>query len=123
MPQAVVELALSGIAPDLLSLPDPTGILRRHLTLDLFDAPQRERIRPEAVRLAALGHEQRAIAQSLWVEQTAVWRAIRLDRQMKELGLSSPYLHVATPPADYTKLRRHQHPRYRFDPFQGYPLP
>ena len=41
---------------------------------------------------------------------------------MKDAGLSSPYLRVSEPPADYTRLRRHKHPRYCFTPLSGYPL-
>jgi hypothetical protein len=28
--------------------------------------------------------------------------------------LTDPYVEVLAPPDDYTKLRRHQHPRYKF---------
>jgi hypothetical protein len=39
---------------------------------------------------------------------------------MREMGLASPYILVAEPPADYSKLRRHMNPRYRFEPLDGY---
>ncbi len=35
---------------------------------------------------------------------------------MDELGLADPYVRVERPPADCSKLRRHLHPGYRFDP-------
>jgi hypothetical protein len=42
---------------------------------------------------------------------------------MRELGLVSPYVPVAEPPADYPKLRRHRNPKYRFAPVEGYQRP
>ena len=35
---------------------------------------------------------------------------------MDELGITDPYLPVTKPPDDYTKLRRHKHARYHFEP-------
>jgi hypothetical protein len=54
------------------------------VTLDLFEPPQRERIRVEAVRLADAGLEQRQIAARLPepATQAAVWKALALDRRM-----------------------------------------
>jgi site-specific DNA recombinase len=123
VPQATVELALSGIAPDLLSLPDPSGVLRKQVTLNFFDPPQREKIRLDVVRLESAGFDQRAIAKQLEVTQAVVSKASRLTERMTKLGLTSPYEPVTAQPDDYSKLRRNRNPRYRFDPLPGYPLP
>jgi len=54
---------------------------------------------------------------------TAVQKAMALDRKMKQLGLSSPYVVLLEPPADYPKLRRHRNHKYRFEPVKGYQRP
>ncbi len=66
--------------------------------------------------LRAAGMTQRQVAAHLGLTLPAVQRAINLDRKMKELGISDPYIPVLEPPADCKKLRRHRHPRYRFEP-------
>ena len=54
LPRARVRLALEGAAPDAKYVPGLGALLGRTVTLDLFERPpQRERIREEAVRLAA----------------------------------------------------------------------
>jgi hypothetical protein len=126
LPRARVTLALGSIVPDIAHVAAINGLLTRQLTLDLFERPpQRERIRVEAVRLAAQGLDQRDIARRLpeKAPQAAVQRALALDRKMRELGLDSPYVFLAEPPTDYPKLRRHRNPKYRFEPLDGYPLP
>ncbi len=128
LPRAKVKLSLAGIAPDAKHLPHLTDALTREVTFDLFEPPQRARIREEAVRLAARQLEQRAIAAALDEKptQTAVYRALRLEQRMRELNLQSPYVMVLAPPDDYTKLRRAKNQSYRFEPKEGYqhpPLP
>jgi site-specific DNA recombinase len=75
--------------------------------------------------LAAEGLTHRQIAARLPGQPTttAVTNALALDRMMKSLGLSSPYVTVFEPPADFTKLRRHKNARYRFQPRDGYQRP
>ncbi len=122
LPRAQVTLSLGGIIPDVPHAPEVAGLLTRHLTIDLFKPPQRERIRVEAVRLTALGCDQREIARRSeeTLTQAGVCQALALDRRMKELGLDSPYVLVREPPGDYPKLRRHLNSRYRFEPLDGY---
>jgi hypothetical protein len=126
-PLARAQLAvdLSGVAPDARRVAGLGELLSRRTTIDLFEAPQRERIRLAAARLAAEGVGQRAMAGRLPepATQAAVSNALALDRQMRVLGLTSPYVVVTEPPADYPKLRRHLHPRYRFEPVPGYQPP
>ena len=125
-PRGRATLDLSGIAPDLRSHAAGNGLLRKEVTFDLFEAPQREMIREKAVRLRAEGHYQDAIAVALLplqVTQTAVSNALRLDQMMKGAGLTSPFVPVTAPPSDYNRLRRQHHPRYKYEPLPGYPLP
>jgi hypothetical protein len=121
-PRARVELALGGGVPDARHVPGLGQLLRRERTLDLFEPPQRERIRAEAVRLAAHGLRQRKIAARLPGKPTptAVQRALALHEKMSGLGLATPYLPVLEPPPDYPKLRRHKNGKYRFRPLPGY---
>lgn len=122
VPRAKVTLNLAGIAPDALQVSSLGNLLTRELTLDLYDPPQRERIRSEVVRLEATGLKQREIALSIQEQPTvtAVQRALALNRKMVGLGITSPYILVEEPPADYPKLRRHKNPRYSFQSLDGY---
>jgi len=125
LPRAKVKLALGGIIPDVAHVSGLGELLTRELTLNLFEPPQRERIREAAVRLTAQGLDQRQIAQQLpeKATQTAVQRALAMDRKMRQLGLETPYLLVPEPPAGYSKLRRHLNPKYRLQPLDGYERP
>jgi hypothetical protein len=91
----------------------------------LFNPPQREQIRVEAVKLAAQKRTHRQIAQMLPGKPTAtaVGDALALYRKMQDLGLASPYVVVEQPPNDYSKLRRHSNGKYHFTPLDGYVRP
>jgi DNA-binding NarL/FixJ family response regulator len=93
--------------------------LRRSLVVDLFQPPQREAYRCRVMALTANGLSQDEIASKLNLTETAVQRAVALNRAMEKLGISDPYLPLTAPPDDYTRLRRHKHPRYRFEPMNG----
>jgi site-specific DNA recombinase len=125
LPRARVTLNLAGISPDALHVPTLGDMLTRTLTLNLFDPPQRERIREEVVRLAATGLKQKEIASAIDERPTvtAVQRSLALHRKMLTLGLENPYLLVLGPPEDYTKLRKHKNPKYQFEPLDGYQQP
>ncbi|QDT86309.1 hypothetical protein [Gimesia chilikensis] len=125
LPRAKICLNLAGSIPDAAASTELQQLLSRELTLDLFEPPQRELIRPEAVRLAAAGLEQREIASRLDGNptQTAVWKALKLHQQMLEQGLTSPYIFLDEPPDDYKKLRRHRNKKYSFQPKPGYQRP
>jgi hypothetical protein len=125
LPRARVTLSLGGSIPDVRHTPAIASLLTRTVTLDLFKPPQRERIRPEVVRLTALGVDQREIARRLSepATQAAVSQALCLDRQMRNLGLEDPYVLLTEPPVDYPKLRRHHNTKYHFEPLPGYERP
>lgn len=122
LPRARVKLALDGIVPDARNVPGLSGLLMREVTLDLFEPPQRERIRQAAVDLASQGLTSKAIAAAIPEKPTAtaVQDALALDRAMRNRGLATPYVNVLAPPEDYSKLRRHQNPKYRFVPLEGH---
>jgi hypothetical protein len=124
LPRAKVTLALGGIMPDVHHVPELEGLLRREVTIDLFEPVQRERIRKEVVHLATTATQRQIITQ-LPEKATlpAIQRAMAVDRKMRDLGLVSPYLAVLDPPEDYGKLRRHKNPKYRFEPLAGYQPP
>lgn len=125
LPRARATLSLSGVVPDARRAPGVTEFLTRTVTLDLFETPQRERIRAEAVRLAGAGLEQRQIARRLPepATQAGVWQALALDRRMRELSLDTPYVMVSGPPSDYPKLRRHHNAKFNFEPLPAYRPP
>ena len=126
LPRAKLQLHLVDLAPDTQDVSGLRALLSRELNLDLFERPpQRERIHVEAVRRAAQGLDQRTIASHLseTATSTAVHKALALDRRMRELGLATPYLVVQEPPTDYSKLRRHENPKYRFESLMDYRRP
>ena len=122
LPRAQVQLALDGIVPDSRQAPELGPLLTQDLTIDLFEVPQRERIREEAVALAMQGLGPKAIAARISERPTAtaVQNALALQRKMEELGLETPYVTLFEPPADYSKLRRHKNNKYCFTPLEGY---
>jgi site-specific DNA recombinase len=121
--QARVRLDLSALVPDARHAPEFENLVTRLLTINLFEPPQRERIREEAVRLTAAGLDQRQVATRLHVTQPVISRALMLDRMMRERGLDTPYVLVTEPPDDYPKLRRHLNPKSVFQPIEGYEPP
>ena len=106
-------------------MPGLSALLTCTKTVDVFEPPQRERIRERAVALAAQGLTHREIAEQLPVKptSTAVGHALALDRKMRAMGLEKPYVVILEPPPDYPKLRRHKNPKYRFEPVEGYVRP
>ena len=125
LPRARVRLALDGIIPDARLVPPLAPLLTRTVTIELFEPPQRERIREQAVQLAADGLGPKAIAKRISERPTAtaVQNALALQRQMEELALVSPYVTVLEPPEDYPKLRRHKNRKYGFTRLDGYQPP
>jgi hypothetical protein len=110
LPRAKVKLALGSMIPDAGSVPGLDNFLLKELTLDLFEPPQRERIREAAVRLAAQGLEQRQIAQRLpeKATQPAVQRALAPCHQRRCCTASCSGL-----PRRLSSLRRCRRPSPR----------
>jgi hypothetical protein len=93
--------------------------------VDLFEPAERERIREEAVQLAAEGlcHWQIAARLPGRPTATAVGNALGLESLMRSQGLASPYITLLEPPGDYPKLRRHKNVKYQFEPLDGHQPP
>lgn len=127
LPRARIVLNLAGHVADARHVPNIDQLLTKVITLDLFEQPpQRERIRAEAVDLAAASVTQREIARRLKDENPKlpiVQKAIALDAKVRELGLDAPYILVTEPPEDYTKLRRHRNSKYCFQALDGFEPP
>lgn len=113
--RAHFTLALATLVPGRLP-PALRGALERPLVVDLFDPPEREAFRVRAMELAANGLKQRDIADELGISQAAVQQALALAKCLGQSGLTDAYTPLGAPPEDYAKLRRHRHPRYRFEP-------
>ena len=124
-PRIQARLDLSGLCPDARLVDGLQSMLSSTVTLDVFDPPQRERIRLQAVELSAAQYKQRDACQLIEEKPTqpAFQRALALDRKMQDLGLASPYVFLSEPPADYPKLRRHKANHFRFEPIEGYVRP
>lgn len=122
LPRARVRLNLVGVVPNAKFVDGLEQLCTRELDIDLFEPPQRERIREEAVRLRQQGLEQRQIAAALPQPptQTAVWKALQLHALMERKGAATPYIVLEKPPEDYTKLRHHKKAKFRFEPLDGY---
>jgi hypothetical protein len=114
--RAHLTLDLAPLIPEARGLHGACGLLRRELVVDLFDPPQRAAYRERVLALRAQGQTEDTIAQALGLTKTAVQRAAALDRAMRALNLTDPYVALTEPPANQGRMRRHRHPRYRFDP-------
>ena len=97
------------------------GLIVRTVTVDLFDPPQRLAHRERVLALRGQGMTDRAAAQELGLTPTAVHRAMALHGRMQEVGAVDPYRRLVGPPDGDSKFRRHEHPRYRFQPLDGAP--
>ena len=121
LPRAKFTVDLSGSfesdPPDLLQ-----RILRREFTVDVFDSPKHNRIRPQVVELANLGMTNKQIAAALNepVSGRMISKAIKLDKYMRAEQIADPYSLQLEPPSDLKKMRRHLHPRYEFSLSEGY---
>ncbi len=114
--RARFRLSLAGYLPAGCRVPSIESHLSREIVVDLFEPVQRSRFREEIVALRASGMTERQVANQLGLTVTATQRAYQLHRLMQRLGLTDPYVPVVEPPSDLTRMRRHLHRRYRFDP-------
>lgn len=94
------------------------GVLRKDLTIDLFDYPQRVHHR-EAILEHRKGKTERQAAEICGITATAAQHAAALQRLMDKENVSDPYQYIKVPPEESRKLRRHKHPRYKFEPLPG----
>ena len=116
--KAYFELNLANLLPHIPGMEVLSAALRKTMVVDLFDLPQREAFRTEATNLIASGKNQREAAKILGITSTAVQRAQALDKKMKELGITDPYIKLNEPPPENSKIKRHKHSRYEFNPVE-----
>lgn len=121
--QATMDLHLLGLFPQLKEIPSIDQVLTRRITVNLFEPIQRDRFREVVVMMQQAGMKQRDIAYELEITHPAVQYAMRLQHRMEDQGSLDPYVRVTAPPDDLTKLRRHKHRRYRFEPVPGFEPP
>jgi DNA invertase Pin-like site-specific DNA recombinase len=117
--RAKLTLNLAALVPPAGRVEGLEEVLRRELTVDLFDRPQRVEFRERVVRLRAGGRTERQVAAELGITVTAAQRAAALQRLMDGRGLTDPYEAVTEPPAACGQMRRHRHKRYKFEPLEG----
>ena len=109
-------LEAASLYADFDGLANLGGPLRKELIVDLFDPPQRVAYREEVMRLRAAGFTKMEIVERTGITHTAVQAAVSFDASLKKAGLTDPYLQINEPPDHFHKMRRHLHPRYRFNP-------
>ena len=88
------------------------------MVVDLFDPPQREAFRAEVANLIASKKNQREVAKILGLTSTAVQRTVALNKKMEKSGITDPYIQLNEPPPENSKIKRHKHPRYKFNPVE-----
>jgi len=116
--RAYFELNLASLLPHIPGMESLLSALKKSMVVDLFDMPQREAFRIEATALIASKKNQREVAKILGITPTAVQRSQALDKKMKELGITDPYIQLNEPPPENSKIKRHKHPRYKFNPIE-----
>ncbi len=91
--------------------------------VNLIDPPQPERYRQLIWELSQGENylKEREIATQVGVTQPVVQRAKKLHRRMIKAGLTDGYVPVKEVPAGRSRLRRHKHKRYRFEPLVDFP--
>ena len=117
--RARFTLDLVALIPEAQGLEGCLEILRRELSVDLFDPPQRAAYRERVLALRAQGLTEKEIGARLELTITAVQRAAALDREMIRRGVTDPYVPMTGPSDDCPRITRHKNPRYRFKPKGG----
>ncbi len=115
--RAKCQLNLCSLVPGLNDLPLAREVMTRSLEVDLFDPVQREAFRERVIALREKGMKQRDIAAELGITLPAVQNAVKLQAKMDSLGLQDPYVPVTEAPMDLHRMRRHLHPRFKFEPY------
>jgi len=119
--RAKFQLQIANLLPDQRLQEILAKPLERSLTVDLSEKPpQRVEYRQQVMAGRGEGENEDQVARALGITKTAAQRAAALDRLMKRLGFTDPYVRLQEPPTDYSKLRRHLHPRYHFEPLPGH---
>ncbi|WDI43774.1 recombinase family protein [Bremerella sp. P1] len=115
--RATFELNLCPLFPGLNEFSLAREVMTQTLEVDLFEPVQRELCREQVVELRSKGMYQRDIAAQLDITQPVVQNALTLQDTMDTLGLKDPYVPVTEAPTDLGRMRRHLHPRFKFQPY------
>ncbi|MDB5389504.1 MAG: recombinase family protein [Planctomycetaceae bacterium] len=83
------------------------------IQVDLFDPVQQVAIRGDFKKLKAKGLTEKVVVVQLGVTFPFVTQAINLRKEMDLRQIDDPYQLQTAPPEDYSKFRRHLHPRFR----------
>lgn len=110
------------LPPALAQMPEAAAVSRR-MVVPLCALSQRVQLHADVAALKALNLKEREIGARLGMAQSAVQRSFRLHRIMLEQGLTEPYIRLTELPEQSNLLRRHQHPRFRFEPLPGWEVP
>ena len=116
--RARFRLQLASLIPDVGTRTLLQTPLEKLLEIDLYEMPQRAMHRQAISKLRGSGLTEREAAHQLGLIITAAQNAAALQRLMDQMGISDPYLAV-TSPDGCGKLRRHLHPRYKFEPLEN----
>ena len=119
--RAEFTLTLTSLLPPVLAGDSSAAVFTRQLVIDLCQPSQRVIYHQAAADLQARGLKEREIGERLGIAQSAVQRALRINRLMKSRGLTEPFIRLTELPEITNRLRRHRHPRFRFEPLDGYP--
>jgi site-specific DNA recombinase len=113
--RALLVLDIGALLDECVDPAGPGGTLRREVTIDLFEPPQRVKHRQAILQKCGEGLTAAHAARELGITKTAAQNALRLDRRMREFGLTDPYVRLTAPPAD-GRLKRHLHEQFSFNP-------
>lgn len=120
-PRAHLTVNFAALLPQSVQqLTTNPEIWTRQIVVNLFAEPQRVRYLREILALKQRRTPHRAIARQLGLKQAAVLNALRLNDEMRRLGVSDPYV-LASQIPEGSRLRRHRHRRFCFEPLDGFP--
>lgn len=119
--KAEITVSLTSLLPSQLRNQAEAKVFTRHMVVDLMDPPQRIQHCQAAMALEAQGLQQREIGANLGIYQSAVQAALRVGKIMETQGLKDPYLRLTALPEKTHKLKRFKHPRFKFEPLEGFP--
>ena len=123
IPRAELTLTLIPLLPSALRDEQADVIFTKRLLVNLCDPSQRVLYHQQATDLQQQRLKEREIAVRLGIAQSAVQRALRINRLMRSLDLTEPFIRLVSIPTVCNRLRRHLHPRFRFEPLDGFPSP
>ena len=116
--RAEFRLQPAGLVPKAAARAALQRPLERVLQVDLFDLPQREKYRQQILSLRNAGDTERDAVQQLGLTITARRKRRPWNGKWMNRVLSDPYVLLTEVPED-SKLRRHEHARYKFEPLDN----